>query len=94
MFRKKDGIKEKTTLSDINGTITAMRFIHFKTGKAASSNSSTFKLVVGFNEGFIKVIDLADAKISGLRLDVKPIVSIIPGDYRKFHNLNVCVILA
>lgn len=41
------------------------------------------------------MIDLAGStKLTGRRMDVKPIMSIIKGRFDKFHNQNICVVLA
>jgi hypothetical protein len=52
-------------------------------------------LIAGFKEGFIKIINLAGrVKLETLKMDVKPVVSILQGNYDKFHNQNVCIVLS
>lgn len=79
------------SLKNLNGVVTSMNFILYQdTGK----EKATYKLIIGFKDGFLKVIDLSDASIKGRRIDSKPIVSIIIGDYMKFHQQNVSILLA
>ncbi len=41
-----------------------------------------YKLIIGFKEGLVKIINLANkAILTGLRTDIKPIVKIIGGNY-------------
>ena len=55
----------------------------------------TYRLIIGFSDGFVKMINLADStKLTGRRMDVKPIVSLLKGRFDKFHNQNICIVLA
>ncbi len=41
-----------------------------------------YKLIIGFKEGLVKIINLANkAILTGLRTDIKSIVKIIGGNY-------------
>ncbi len=70
------------SLKNINGVVTSMNFILYQD---TGNEKTVYKLLIGFKDGFLKVIDLSDASIKARRIDAKPIVSIINGDYMKFH---------
>ena len=60
-----------------------MSFIIYQ--EPGQKEKTVYKLLIGFKDGFLKVIDLSDISIDGRRMDAKPIVSIIIGDYMKFN---------
>lgn len=83
LFEKADGRNQKIVLEEFNNTITCMKIVQYfpeekKDKKIENEKKCKFKLVIGFKDGFIKIMDLKQkTSIDSLRLDVKPVEYIL-----------------
>jgi hypothetical protein len=76
----------------INGTITCLKLALIQ--DESGPDQTTFKLLIGTYEGFLKIVKLDQTNLfDTIKLDVKPVKTILAGNYHYFNQLNVCIVL-